>query len=144
MRSETNLEVRSNCALDLLRLVCAVAVVFIHSAPGFYGAAGQSINGALHMPPLVFFLISGYFWRDARGETSRERCRRRFVKTLKMTVFWVVAYMLFTTALVYPFTENCPAWIPPVNGCGRSSRRTIWSRWCWCSARRASERTCGT
>ena len=108
MRSETNLEVRSNCALDLLRLVCAVAVVFIHSAPGFYGAAGQSINGALHVPPLVFFLISGYFWRDARGETSRERRRRRFVKTLKVTVFWVVAYMLFTTALVYPFHGELP------------------------------------
>lgn len=108
MRSETNLEVRSNCALDLLRLVCAVAVVFIHSAPGFYGAAGQSINGALHVPPLVFFLISGYFWRDARGETSRERCRRRVVKTLKVTVFWVVAYMLFTTALVYPFHGELP------------------------------------
>ena len=60
------------------------------------------------MPPLVFFLISGYFWRDARGETSRERCRRRFVKTLKVTVFWVVAYMLFTTALVYPFHGELP------------------------------------
>ena len=108
MRSETNLEVRSNCALDLLRLVCAVAVVFLHAAPGFPGTIGQSVNGALHVAAPVFFLISGYFWRDARGETSRERCRRRFVKTLKVTVFWVVAYMLFTTALVYPFHGELP------------------------------------
>lgn len=108
MRSETNLEVRSNCALDLLRLVCAVAVVFLHAAPGFPGTIGQSVNGALHVAAPIFFLVSGYFWRDVRGETSRERCRRRVVKTLKMTVFWVVAYMLFTTALVYPFHGELP------------------------------------
>lgn len=108
MKLEANLEVRSNCALDLLRLVCALGVVFIHAAPDLTGAVGQSVNGALHVPPLVFFLISGYFWRDARGETSRARCRRRFVKTLKVTVFWVVAYMLFTTALVYPFHGELP------------------------------------
>ena len=103
MRSETNLEVRSNCAIDLLRLICAVGVVTIHSISSTASAFSALASSALHAAPLIFFLISGYFWRDARGETSRERCKRRFLKTLRMTVFWVTAYMLFTTALAYPF-----------------------------------------
>ena len=108
MRSETNLEVRSNCALDLLRLICAVGVVTVHSISSTASAFSALVNAALHATPLIFFLISGYFWRDARGEWASERARRHLLHALKTTVFWVIAYMLFTTALVYPFHGRVP------------------------------------
>ena len=65
-------EVRSNCALDLLRLICAVGVVTVHSIASTASAFSALVNAALH----VQRRWSSFSSRDTSGATRAASGRR--------------------------------------------------------------------
>ncbi len=92
-------EVRANCALDLLRMGCALLVVWIHAVMWHAGAVGNAIYAIGHVAPPVFFLISGYFWRGASGVFEAAQAKRKTLRAVRMAIVWTAAYFAFSVAL---------------------------------------------
>ncbi len=81
---------KRNEALDILRTVSMIAVVFLHNVfPGMFGEAFWSLLG-FAVP--VFFMISGYFMFGTDASLLLKRAK----KTAILTLWASLVYILYT------------------------------------------------
>lgn len=88
-RTENN----RNDALDVLKLIAAYMVVFIHFL--FYGEAGCIIEALARFAVPVFFMTSGYF----SYRNSTEKLKKKINHIIKIYICGVVLYFCFYSVL---------------------------------------------
>lgn len=95
--SSTN--INRNLSIDLLRIISALCIVFIHVTPGYSNDSGLY---TLFIQPIIraglplFFIISGYFLLNGRDEPLLEFYRKRFISLLiPFIIFSFIHYTYF-------------------------------------------------
>lgn len=88
--------------LNVLKLLCALMVVHIH-VPSSYR---EYIIPLCDIAVPVFFIISGYFLTDNKGDFDSARIRRSLWKTLKIIIFAQVLYIFLKLFSVYRHGES--------------------------------------
>ncbi len=88
---------RKNITLELLKLLAAYMVVFIHIS--FYGNFGIAVNALARFAVPLFFLVSGFFSYGM----SPEKIKIRIKRIVKLIIFSTVVYTLFNVALAIYF-----------------------------------------
>ena len=80
--------------IDVLKFLCAFLVVCIH-AP-FPGVAGEYIVALSRVAVPVFFMITGFFYKDT-ADNNKEI--KQIIKLMKLIVFSTCLYFLFNISI---------------------------------------------
>lgn len=87
---------KRNNTIDLMRFVCAILVVAIHTHPFYDISEWAGVFGTLILPRIAvpFFLcVSGYFFIKKLNENS-ENCFKPIIKVVKIYAIWSVPYVV--------------------------------------------------
>lgn len=99
---------KKNPAIELVRGICSVLVVFIHCP--FPGVAGQYITGFSRMAVPFFLLVSGYF--ACRGDAI-SYAWKKIVETLRLAGVLTLVYGAVNTLRSIVLTGSVIGWILP-------------------------------
>lgn len=79
--------------LNILKLICAIFIVQIH----FPSSIKEYIIPLTRIAVPIFFMITGYFLLDEKGDISYPRMKRLFKKILKIEIVACMIYVLYYT-----------------------------------------------
>lgn len=86
---------KRNNTIDLMRFVCAILVVAIHTHPFYDISEWAGVFGTLILPRIAvpFFLcVSGYFFIKKLNEDN-ENCFKPIIKVVKIYAIWSIPYV---------------------------------------------------
>ena len=89
----TNLELRRNNTLDVIKLFASYMVVFVHAV--FYGKLGVLAAALARFAVPLFFLVSGFYAYKAPAKVLK----RRMLRLLRLYLFAALAYTVYNVLI---------------------------------------------
>jgi surface polysaccharide O-acyltransferase-like enzyme len=99
-----------NHSIDILRFVCSILVIFIHTDWRYYYEFLPVTRCAVP----CFFIISGYLLFDKEKRTIKpERLKRSIIHVIKIS-FWATLFFIVWKELLYITSSDGYIWIPSI------------------------------
>ncbi len=76
-----------NLGIDILRLICAFLVVFIHYP--FQSGIGNDLSAICRIAVPIFFIITGFYYID----TEKKKPNNLIIKTIK--IVFIIKFCLY-------------------------------------------------